>query len=94
MGIVRLHGAGLCKFTVSQNVDGLHRRSGLSRAELAELHGNTNLETCKKCSRQYLRDFDTRFGPSSRHYLIGRSCAIGHVTCDKPMCMQGGRARF
>lgn len=45
---------------MSQNVDGLHRRSGLPPAELAELHGNTNLETCKKCYRQYLRDFETR----------------------------------
>ena len=61
MAIVRLHKAGLVKFTVSQNVDGLHRRSGLDPSQLAELHGNTNLETCQKCHRQYLRDFETRF---------------------------------
>lgn len=62
MAIVKLHEARLAKFTVSQNVDGLHRRSGIPPTELAELHGNTNLETCMTCGRQYLRDFDTRCG--------------------------------
>ena len=60
MAIVKLQEAGVIKFTVSQNVDGLHRRSGLGPAQLAELHGNTNLETCHMCQRQYLRDFETR----------------------------------
>ena len=60
MAIVKLHQANKVAFTVSQNVDGLHRRSGLSPAQLSELHGNTNLETCQKCKRQYLRDFETR----------------------------------
>ena len=61
MAIVKLHEEGVVKATVSQNVDGLHRRSGLRPRELAELHGNTNLETCAKCSKQYLRDFETRW---------------------------------
>ena len=60
MAIVALHEAGLVKFTVSQNVDGLHRRSGLNPKQLAELHGNTNLESCSVCGVQYLRDFETR----------------------------------
>lgn len=60
MAIVELQKLGLIKYTVSQNIDGLHRRSGLSPAYLAELHGNTNLEKCEKCKRQYLRDFETR----------------------------------
>jgi len=60
MGIVKLHEESLVKFTVSQNVDGLHRRSGLGSHELSELHGNTNLEQCRKCKRQYMRDFETR----------------------------------
>ena len=60
MGIVKLHEENLVKFTVSQNVDGLHRRSGLGPHELSELHGNTNLEHCKKCKHEYMRDFETR----------------------------------
>ena len=60
MAMVKLHKEGLVKFTISQNVDGLHRRSGIPPSELAELHGNTNLETCQQCGRQYFRDFETR----------------------------------
>ena len=60
MAIVELQRLGMIKYTVSQNIDGLHRRSGLSPTYLAELHGNTNLEKCEDCKRQYLRDFETR----------------------------------
>ena len=60
MAMVKLHEEGLVKFTISQNVDGLHRRSGLPGDQLAELHGNTNLETCQQCGRQFFRDFETR----------------------------------
>ena len=60
MAILQLHKEGMVKYTISQNIDGLHCRSGLKRTQLAELHGNTNLETCEKCKRQYLRDFETR----------------------------------
>ncbi len=60
MAIVQMQKERRIRYTVSQNIDGLHRRSGLSPLYLAELHGNTNLETCKECKRQYLRDFRTR----------------------------------
>ena len=60
MAIVQLQRERRIRYTVSQNIDGLHRRSGLSPNHLAELHGNTNLEKCKECKRQYLRDFKTR----------------------------------
>ena len=36
----------ILKFIVSQNIDGLHRKSGVPRHRIAELHGNTNLEVC------------------------------------------------
>lgn len=49
---------------------------------LAELHGNMNLETCKKCHAKYLRDFDTD-SDRSDHYTGRR--------CDKPECR--GRLR-
>ena len=47
--LVALHAAGFVKLVVSQNVDGLHLRSGLPAAALAELHGNMFLETCDRC---------------------------------------------
>ncbi|XP_011406188.1 PREDICTED: uncharacterized protein LOC100633014 [Amphimedon queenslandica] len=79
MAIVKLHESGLCKFTVSQNVDGLHRRSGLPPNQLSEMHGNTNMETCKKCGRQYLRDFQTR---EAEHVFDHTTSRL----CDDPAC--------
>ena len=44
--IVALIQSGKAKFVISQNVDGLHLRSGVKRSELAELHGNVFLDKC------------------------------------------------
>ncbi|XP_062516741.1 uncharacterized protein LOC134192074 isoform X2 [Corticium candelabrum] len=74
MAIVEMHKKELVKATVSQNVDGLHRRSGISAEEIAELHGNMNLETCEKCNRQYLRDFETRTAFGVFNHVTGRQC--------------------
>ncbi|KAK3116788.1 hypothetical protein LTR53_002490 [Teratosphaeriaceae sp. CCFEE 6253] len=42
MSLVRLQEAGILKYLVSQNCDGLHRRSGIPAACISELHGNSN----------------------------------------------------
>ena len=56
--LLALHQAGKLSYTVSQNVDGLHLRSGLPRDRLAELHGNCFAERCGRCGREYVRDFE------------------------------------
>lgn len=39
------------RYIVSQNIDGLHLKSGLKRENLAELHGNMFIEQCNVCKR-------------------------------------------
>ena len=60
MGLVKLQQEGILKYLVSQNVDGLHRKSGNPPDKLCELHGNRNLEYCVKCGKEYMRDFGVR----------------------------------
>ncbi|KAI6688711.1 hypothetical protein NL676_025539 [Syzygium grande] len=58
MALVELERAGILKYVISQNVDGLHLRSGIPREKLAELHGNSFMETCPSCGAEYFRDFE------------------------------------
>lgn len=46
---------GYVKYIISQNIDGLHMRSGVSREYLAEMHGNMFIAECPKCRTQFIR---------------------------------------
>ena len=79
MAIKTLLEKNIFKFLVSQNTDGLHLRSGVSRDKIAELHGNRNLEQCPSCNTSYLRDFRTlksnkRTEEEKRDHRTGRNC--------------------
>lgn len=43
---------------VTQNVDCLHRRSGVPASRLSELHGNICMELCASCGTEYIRSFE------------------------------------
>jgi mono-ADP-ribosyltransferase sirtuin 6 len=60
-------------FVVTQNVDGLHRRAGLSRDSHAVLHGCAFTETCERCQTEHFRDYDVG-GMSFQK--TGRACEI------------------
>jgi NAD-dependent deacetylase len=51
--ITRLADAGRLAGVVTQNVDGLHHRSGLDDVLVAELHGNVRESHCLDCDRTW-----------------------------------------
>ncbi|XP_034938790.1 NAD-dependent protein deacetylase Sirt6 [Chelonus insularis] len=69
------------KFIISQNIDGLHLRSGIPRRYLAELHGNIFVEQCDKCGRQFIRNFATTSVGKKCLETVCRSEQIGGRPC-------------
>ncbi|GMH35465.1 hypothetical protein BSKO_03333 [Bryopsis sp. KO-2023] len=79
--IATLVSRGKISYVVSQNVDGLHLRTGIPRDKIAELHGNCFAERCSKCKKEYIRDFEMKtvgFKPTGRK-------------CSAPQCSGGLR---
>jgi NAD-dependent deacetylase len=54
LALVALERRGILRFTITQNVDDLHRAAGSER--LAEIHGNYRLVRCLGCSARSSRD--------------------------------------
>ena len=100
MSLVQLQNAGIVKFIVSQNVDGLFLRSGIKYENLSELHGNVYTEACSTCGYRYLRDFDAAMEGNDKHFT-GRFCTQSKkfqfflswycVVIDKAIC--GGKLK-
>ena len=74
MALVELTEKKHLKYIVSQNVDGLHRKSGIPPENISELHGNTNLELCMDCGREHMRDMRVRNAQSVKEHKTGRKC--------------------
>lgn len=74
MAIKTLYDRQVCKHVVSQNVDGLHIRSGIPKVALSEVHGNMYIEACTKCAREFVRLFDVTENTRRHHHKTGRFC--------------------
>ncbi|KAK7414580.1 hypothetical protein QQX98_006608 [Neonectria punicea] len=83
MALLELQNRGLLKYLISQNCDGLHRRSGILPDNISELHGNNNRECCKGCGKEYLRDFRAvaTYEVTVHDHRTGRKCA----RCGEPL---------
>jgi NAD-dependent SIR2 family protein deacetylase len=79
MAMVELMNQGFLKHIISQNTDGLHRKSGIPADKISEVHGNRNKEECKKCGMEYMRDYRTRTAKATKEHKTGRKC-------DNPKC--------
>ncbi|MBD3255229.1 MAG: NAD-dependent deacetylase [Candidatus Lokiarchaeota archaeon] len=51
--IVELMELGKLDYLISQNVDGLHAKSGIPFEKLAELHGNMHFMKCLNCGKKF-----------------------------------------
>ncbi|KAK4184316.1 DHS-like NAD/FAD-binding domain-containing protein, partial [Podospora australis] len=78
MALVELQNRGLLKYIVSQNCDGLHRKSGILPDKISEVHGNSNREYCKDCGQEYMRDFRAvaTYEKTVHDHRTGRTCAL------------------
>jgi NAD-dependent SIR2 family protein deacetylase len=72
--IVKLQDLEILKYLISQNVDGLHIKSGIRPELIAELHGNSTLMKCSICDGRYTKPElnwdDTKFGKGYRSHGI------------------------
>ena len=51
--IAQLVAQGRVSSVITQNIDGLHQRSGISDEQVIELHGNGTYAACLECARRY-----------------------------------------
>jgi len=71
MALAKLVEVGKVKFIVTQNIDGLHLRSGVPRTTIAELHGNMFVDQCDKCHKMFVRDSPA---PTVGQKYVGGDC--------------------
>lgn len=53
MAVAKLVQVGKVSHVITQNVDGLHHKSGIPAEQIIELHGNSNYARCLDCETRY-----------------------------------------
>lgn len=71
MALAKLVETDKVKFIVTQNIDGLHLRTGVARSKIAELHGNMFVDQCDKCRCMFVRDSPA---PTVGQKYVGSDC--------------------
>ena len=51
--VAALYRMGKLSYVITQNVDGLHQKSGVPEDRVIQLHGNANYATCLQCGKRY-----------------------------------------
>lgn len=54
--IAELDGIGKLDCVITQNIDGLHQRSGIPEEKVIELHGTARWVSCLECGQRYPRE--------------------------------------
>lgn len=86
MSIIKLQEENICTYLISQNCDGLHRRSGIKPNKISELHGNGNIEHCETCGEEYLRDYHCTRLKKGRDHYTGRHCVAKSTKDPTKLC--------
>lgn len=81
MALKKLIDEDFVQYIITQNIDGLHLKSGVIRKHIAELHGNMFIEQCNLCEKQFIRNSATTSvgqkclnKPCPRSQINGRAC--------------------
>ncbi|KAF7274779.1 sirtuin 6 [Rhynchophorus ferrugineus] len=80
MALKHLIDKQIIHYIVSQNIDGLHLKTGVPRSHLAELHGNMFIGQCDTCDCQFVMPTATctvgqkELGHFCKREVRGRSC--------------------
>lgn len=86
--LIRLQSLGKLRAVITQNIDGLHRRSGLDPDRLVELHGCNDRLVCVECG--YAGDAEPGYAAFRKTGHIPHCPECGHVL--KPGVIQFGEA--
>ncbi len=77
LAIVELQKLGKLRFLISQNVDGLHLKSGIKPELIAELHGNINKLRCENCETTTDASLDLKRCPRCGRKLVSSVVNFG-----------------
>ncbi|XP_072401323.1 NAD-dependent protein deacetylase Sirt6 isoform X1 [Diabrotica undecimpunctata] len=82
MAIKHLLDTNIIHYVISQNIDGLHLKSGVSRKDIAELHGNMFIGQCNICERKavHLPNHTDLYWSSNVFSYVLVFCCV-HPTC-------------